>query len=222
MFDTLLGVSKQTFIENKVFPANDDDKFNDNKCTFCWGPYDQDHPERFLDDSLERLIQIIVVAVHKFSAIWRILPPWMSFPIRFWWHMNNVYYYAELLLHSCTNVHARNPNFDMDAAVTMSLLFSHLLSKLEISWFLIRAVSKVAWPDYEPIYAPNMLDSVGVVIGLSCGGAHGKFSNWGDRVMFFFVVIAALLLKTFAVTFFLSSNFSIATAGQSRFCFLCY
>jgi hypothetical protein len=35
MLARLLGVSKQTFLAKKVIPAREDDKFNNNKCTFC-------------------------------------------------------------------------------------------------------------------------------------------------------------------------------------------
>jgi hypothetical protein len=34
-----LSISKE-----KVVPANDNDVFNANICSFCWGPYDEDHP----------------------------------------------------------------------------------------------------------------------------------------------------------------------------------
>ncbi|KAF1914446.1 hypothetical protein BDU57DRAFT_540374 [Ampelomyces quisqualis] len=44
MLDKLLGISKATFVKEKVVPANDKDVFNDNRCAFCWGPYDEDHP----------------------------------------------------------------------------------------------------------------------------------------------------------------------------------
>jgi hypothetical protein len=36
--------TKKIFLAQNVIPANDNDDFNDNKCTFCWGPYDDDHP----------------------------------------------------------------------------------------------------------------------------------------------------------------------------------
>ena len=36
--------SKGGFLQNNVVPANDNDAFNDNKCTFCWGAYDDEHP----------------------------------------------------------------------------------------------------------------------------------------------------------------------------------
>ncbi|KAF2242331.1 hypothetical protein BU26DRAFT_510738 [Trematosphaeria pertusa] len=41
---SLLRVSKSTFLTTRVVPANDNDIFNDNKCAFCWGPYDDGHP----------------------------------------------------------------------------------------------------------------------------------------------------------------------------------
>ncbi|KAH6852831.1 hypothetical protein BKA58DRAFT_60314 [Alternaria rosae] len=43
MFDKLFGVTKKTFLEKIVVRASDHDKFNDNKCMFCWGSYDEDH-----------------------------------------------------------------------------------------------------------------------------------------------------------------------------------
>ena len=36
--------SKGNFLQNNVVPANDNDAFNDNKCTYCWGAYDDEHP----------------------------------------------------------------------------------------------------------------------------------------------------------------------------------
>ncbi|KAF2638698.1 hypothetical protein P280DRAFT_482034 [Massarina eburnea CBS 473.64] len=38
------GVSKATFVRERCVPANDNDKFNDNKCAFCWDSYHNDHP----------------------------------------------------------------------------------------------------------------------------------------------------------------------------------
>ena len=35
MMDSLLGVSKATFLRTHVVPANDNDVFNDGKCAFC-------------------------------------------------------------------------------------------------------------------------------------------------------------------------------------------
>lgn len=43
ILDKFSGISKNTFVKDRVVPANDNDVFNDNKCTFCWGPYDKDH-----------------------------------------------------------------------------------------------------------------------------------------------------------------------------------
>jgi hypothetical protein len=40
----MFGRSKQTFLKTRVVPANDNDAFNDNKCTYCWDPYDEEHP----------------------------------------------------------------------------------------------------------------------------------------------------------------------------------
>lgn len=37
-------VTKADFIKDGIMPANDDDKFNDNRCAYCWGSYDADHP----------------------------------------------------------------------------------------------------------------------------------------------------------------------------------
>ena len=44
MFDTILGISKDRFLAKYVIPANDNDAFNDNKCTFCWNSYTSEHP----------------------------------------------------------------------------------------------------------------------------------------------------------------------------------
>lgn len=41
--ETLLGISKATFIDSHVIPANDNDRFNDNKCAFCWDTYSDSH-----------------------------------------------------------------------------------------------------------------------------------------------------------------------------------
>ncbi|KAF2117109.1 hypothetical protein BDV96DRAFT_19164 [Lophiotrema nucula] len=41
--------SKKDFIANNIIPANDNDAFNDGKCAYCWGTYDDDHlPARIL------------------------------------------------------------------------------------------------------------------------------------------------------------------------------
>jgi hypothetical protein len=36
--------TKEVFLAQNVVPANDNDAFNDNKCTFYWGTYDDEHP----------------------------------------------------------------------------------------------------------------------------------------------------------------------------------
>ncbi|KAL5455272.1 hypothetical protein PMIN07_007180, partial [Paraphaeosphaeria minitans] len=36
--------SKADFLRHSVVPAKKDDRFNDNKCAFCWGAYDETHP----------------------------------------------------------------------------------------------------------------------------------------------------------------------------------
>jgi hypothetical protein len=36
--------TKETFLLQNVIPVNDNDAFNDNKCTFRWGPYEDEHP----------------------------------------------------------------------------------------------------------------------------------------------------------------------------------
>ncbi|KAH7390775.1 hypothetical protein DE146DRAFT_758222 [Phaeosphaeria sp. MPI-PUGE-AT-0046c] len=43
MFDKYLGISKQTFLDHHVVPANDNDRLKDNKCSFCWDAYHEDH-----------------------------------------------------------------------------------------------------------------------------------------------------------------------------------
>jgi hypothetical protein len=50
MFEHVIGLSRQDFLKRRVFPASPTDKYNDNKCCFCWGPYnDTNHPgARFL------------------------------------------------------------------------------------------------------------------------------------------------------------------------------
>lgn len=38
-------ISKSSFLEKRVIPANDNDAFNNGKCAYCWGPYDsEEHP----------------------------------------------------------------------------------------------------------------------------------------------------------------------------------
>jgi hypothetical protein len=45
MFETTFGISSRTFLKSRVFPALPTDQFNDNKCCYCWSPYnDTDHP----------------------------------------------------------------------------------------------------------------------------------------------------------------------------------
>jgi hypothetical protein len=41
--DRFLGVSKATFFETQVVPANPNDAYYDNRCTFCWDQYDDTH-----------------------------------------------------------------------------------------------------------------------------------------------------------------------------------
>ncbi|KAI4610559.1 uncharacterized protein J4E87_010735 [Alternaria ethzedia] len=43
MFEKLFGVTKNTFLEKNVVRAGENDKYYEDKCTFCWGPYDEDH-----------------------------------------------------------------------------------------------------------------------------------------------------------------------------------
>jgi hypothetical protein len=43
MLDSTFGVSKTTFLA-RIVPANETDAFNDDRCSFCWSPYDSDHP----------------------------------------------------------------------------------------------------------------------------------------------------------------------------------
>ncbi|CAA9966943.1 Ubiquitin-protein ligase/ zinc ion binding protein [Pyrenophora teres f. maculata] len=41
----MLAISKEAFLNQHVVPATPHDKFNDNKCSFCWDKYnDGNHP----------------------------------------------------------------------------------------------------------------------------------------------------------------------------------
>lgn len=44
MFKSLIGVSRQDFLRTQVIPANDNDIHRTERCSFCWSPYDQEHP----------------------------------------------------------------------------------------------------------------------------------------------------------------------------------
>lgn len=41
--ERIFGKSKTTFINSCIIPANDNDRFNDNKCAFCWDVYSDSH-----------------------------------------------------------------------------------------------------------------------------------------------------------------------------------
>ena len=43
LFDRFLGVSKTTFFATRVVPANPNDAYYGNRCSFCWGEYDDTH-----------------------------------------------------------------------------------------------------------------------------------------------------------------------------------
>ena len=43
LFDSFLGVSKTTFVATRVVPANPNDAYYGNRCSFCWGEYDDTH-----------------------------------------------------------------------------------------------------------------------------------------------------------------------------------
>jgi hypothetical protein len=43
LFDRFLGVSKATFFGTQVVPANPNDAYYNNRCSFCWGKYDDTH-----------------------------------------------------------------------------------------------------------------------------------------------------------------------------------
>jgi hypothetical protein len=45
MFEKTLGISRRTFLKDRIFPALPTDQFNDKKCCYCWAPYNTtDHP----------------------------------------------------------------------------------------------------------------------------------------------------------------------------------
>lgn len=45
MLQSVIGVSRrQNFLRTRIVPANDNDVYKTNKCSFCWGSYDEDYP----------------------------------------------------------------------------------------------------------------------------------------------------------------------------------
>ncbi|KAF2128067.1 hypothetical protein P153DRAFT_358202 [Dothidotthia symphoricarpi CBS 119687] len=43
ILDNILGVSKQSFLQNRVVPVKSGDKFNNDKCLICWDSYHGHH-----------------------------------------------------------------------------------------------------------------------------------------------------------------------------------
>jgi hypothetical protein len=86
--------------------------------------------ERALLNGIQRLSLFLMFAVHKIEAFNRQLPGWIRFPLRLWWHMDNVYYYVELFLDCFTNVRARNPYLNLDLLVRSQWAVSQFLPSI--------------------------------------------------------------------------------------------
>jgi hypothetical protein len=86
--------------------------------------------ERALLNGIQRLSLFLMFAVHKIETFNRQLPGWIRFPLRLWWHMDNVYYYVELFLDCFTNVRARNPYLNLDLLVRSQWAVSQFLPSI--------------------------------------------------------------------------------------------
>jgi hypothetical protein len=158
--------------------------------------------ERALLNGLQRFALFLMFASQKVAAFWRQLPGWITFPLHLWWHLNNVYFYVGQFLHRFTKVRARNPGLHIDGAaavyrVSFGFVSSSLMSWL-FDWMNGLVPSHHGSRDFQRfrhIIAPVIL-----VLAFSVLGAHGKFSNWRDRALFFFLMVTALSIQLLAAT----------------------
>jgi hypothetical protein len=245
MLDKVFGVSKQTFLKCRVFPAHANDQFNDNSCSFCWGSYDDDHPAvrvlpcnhvfgldclgemvdapngdkcplcrtslfrpsllvglgRFFEYGLILLFQLTELGYFKFLVLWRALPRYLQVPLRFCLGFKNAYYYADLIIYYCTNIYVRNPHFNLQPPMWITLL--------PRIGFLDRYINQVG-QDVGLRESPTAVSAfriVGPVFAFAFVCLYGKLfglNNWRDSVMVAFIMIAGQLLADVVVAIFSS------------------
>jgi hypothetical protein len=256
--------TKKAFLSRNVIPVNDNDAFNDNKCTFCWGPYDDEHPgvrilpcnhifgrdclpqiinapngdhcpicrtplfraphkvaiARAVLSALHRLaLHIVVVlkvvlvindkvsqmvkALRDFAdALSNALPKWLRPWAEYLYHManawanaNNIYWHADLLITHCTNIRARNPDFCLEAPKSLRML------DMGIVW-LFRY-----WQSLTECALCRVMISILAVLSFSLVGAHGRFTNRRDRLLFAGMMALALVLHVPVTVFMVGGSY---------------
>ena len=188
-------------MQNNVVPANDNDAFNDNKCPFCWGAYDDEHPGvRILacDHVFGRdcLTEMVNAPNGDYCPICRtpLFRPslnWLSFMFRLWTNAQKVYCYADVLITQFTNLRARNPGLNIEFAK-------------DLHWFLQGLIWLLLYRgpiDDTVVVVDLVMNSIVVVVLLSVTGVHGKLNNWRDRLLFAGIMLVALMVHFLVIVF---------------------
>ncbi|KAI1668291.1 Ring finger domain containing protein [Pyrenophora tritici-repentis] len=212
MSGMVLGISKKTFLKQHVVPSSPYDKFNDDICAFCLCEYnDSDHlavrvlpcnhvfgrpcllimigghqghlcslcaaplfgPSAVVtfDDIVLGIVQKIEAVSLQVSYLFDPLPTPVNTFLRFLWYRHCLLYYAELVVDRCTNVGVRNPALN--------------LRRLTLVMTLLRLCVSFKY---------SLALSIAMVVVALLFGAHGEFSNLKDRIMFFGIMLVAILL----------------------------
>ncbi|EDU47616.1 predicted protein [Pyrenophora tritici-repentis Pt-1C-BFP] len=174
MSGMVLGISKKTFLKQHVVPSSPYDKFNDDICAFSplFGP----SAVVTFDDIVLGIVQKIEAVSLQVSYLFDPLPTPVNTFLRFLWYRHCLLYYAELVVDRCTNVGVRNPALN--------------LRRLTLVMTLLRLCVSFKY---------SLALSIAMVVVALLFGAHGEFSNLKDRIMFFGIMLVAILLWSVVV-----------------------
>ena len=170
------------------------DRPNGDKCPLCRAT--------FFRPLTTVIADLILVTGDKVLVIWHALPAWLRTVLRFLLNFDNVFYYVELLVDGFTNLRPRNPDLDLHIAV---LKFWILLREMDA---ILTVLDMVFWRlnwrfrlrhcvNCTGLYVAVLNSIATTVFAMSSLmlGWHGTITNWRDRAVFFFLVLAAILLS---------------------------
>ncbi|KAF2030556.1 hypothetical protein EK21DRAFT_88874 [Setomelanomma holmii] len=198
MLDDLISISKHTFIETRIIPANDNDTFNDtfndNKCTFCWGPLEAQARRLEACNATES-------GLESRSRLKGLIGCLCDFRLNH--GHRNTYCLANLIVKALTNLPARNPDLNVRNATERYGTVLFILRILD--WY--RAVPSV------DVYVREMISPIFLVIGFTWSAVHGKLANRRDRILFAFIILTCPLLQLMVTDCLVDKN--ILQGGQT-------
>jgi hypothetical protein len=136
-------------------------------------------------------------AVHKIEAFNRPLPEWIRFPLRLWWHMDNVYYYVELFLDCFTNVRARNPGLDLTMLVRGKWAYSPFLPS--VAWLYDQMYAFLTSNQTDEIRRLWITQFLEFGLAFCLLSAFARFSNKRDRALFLFLLVVVMFIRGLVV-----------------------